>query len=158
MANNLTRYNPVREMLSMRDMVDRLFDDNWRPFFEEGPVGANALALDVVEDDQQYRVTTELPGVKPDDIRVRQEGDYLVIEAETRDETETNPQEGQRPVIKERRYGHYSRRLRLPQRVDFDAAEATYEDGVLKLTLPKSAETQPRTIPVRTGRENGSQS
>ena len=151
MANGITRWNPVREMATMQNMMDRLFED-WRPFFEEGrtATGANPLALDVHEDDQSYIITTELPGVKSDEIQVRQEGDYLVIVAETHDEYESHEQSGRRALIRERRFGRYSRRLRLPQDVAYDKAEATYQDGVLTLTLPKSEERQPRTIPVRT--------
>jgi HSP20 family protein len=151
MANGITRWNPIREMATMQNMMDRLFED-WRPFLDESRVGlpANALALDVHEDDQNYVITTELPGVKPDQIQVRQEGDYLVIEGETRDEQESDEKNGRRALIKERRFGRYSRRLRLPQDVNFDKAEASYQDGVLTLTLPKSEARQPRTIPVHT--------
>jgi HSP20 family protein len=145
----MTRFNPMREMQAMQTMMDRFFED-WRPFMDDTRMTANALALDVHEDDKSYLITTELPGLKPEDIHVRQEGDYLVIEGETRDESETEGTEGRRALIKERRYGHYSRRIRLPQDIDFDKADAAYQDGVLKLTLPKSEVRQPRTIPIRT--------
>jgi HSP20 family protein len=151
MSNGMTRWNPYREMMTVQNVMDRFFDE-WRPFFEEGraAMGANPLALDVHEDENSYQISTGLPGLKPDQINIRQEGEYLVIEGETRDEFET-PQEGQRPLVKERRYGRYSRRLHLPQNVNFEQAEATYEDGVLKLRLPKAPEAQPRTIPVKHG-------
>src|SRR5688572_3774789 len=111
MSNGITRWNPVREMVTMQNLMDRFFDD-WRPFFDEGrsTMGASALALDVHEDDNSFLITTDLPGLKADQINIRQEGDYLIIEGETRDELET-PQEGQRPLVKERRYGRYSRRM-----------------------------------------------
>jgi HSP20 family protein len=148
----------MREMAAMQNMMDRFFED-WRPFFDEGrTLSMNNLAIDLDEEDNQYIVTTELPGVRADDINVRQEGDFLVIEAETRDESEQQGNGNRRTLVKERRYGRYSRRLRLPQTVDFDKAEATYQDGILTLRLPKSEETQPRTIPVRTATSNGNQS
>ena len=151
MSNGITRWNPYRELMTVQNVMDRFFDD-WRPFFEEGraTMGANPLALDVHEDENSFLLTTDLPGLKPDQINIRQDGDFLVIEGETRDEFET-PAEGQRPLVKERRYGRYSRRLRLPQNVNFEQAEATYEDGVLKLRLPKAPQAQPRTIPVKHG-------
>lgn len=149
MSNGITRWNPMREMVTMQNMMDRLFED-WRPFFDEPRTTSQALALDVHEDEKNYLITTELPGIKSEDIHVRQEGEYLVIEGETRDESETEEGEGHRALIKERRFGRYSRRLRLPQDIDFEKAEATYQDGVLKLTLPKSEARQPRVIPVRT--------
>lgn len=155
MANGITRWNPLREMATMQNMMDRFFED-WRPLYEEGRgLSLNNLAIDVDEEDNQYIITTELPGVKADDIHVRQEGDYLVIEAETRDQSEQqqgdDSEKNRRSLVRERRYGQYSRRLRLPQMIDISKAEATYQDGVLTLKLPKSQETQPRSIPVRTG-------
>lgn len=151
MTTQITRWNPFREMMTMQNMMDRLFED-WRPLWEDGQIaGTNPLALDVHEEDNRYIITTELPGVKAENINVRQEGDYLLIEAETRDEMEHQPKEGRRALVKERRYGRYSRRIRLPQNVNFDKAEATYEDGVLKLQLPKAEEAVPRIIQVKHG-------
>jgi HSP20 family protein len=151
MANNITRWAPFREMVTMQNLMDRFFEDNWRPFMDEDRMGASPLAIDVHEDASSYTITTELAGVKADDINVRQDGDFILIEAETHDQSDTQPGEGRRALIKERYYGRYSRRLRLPQNVDFDRAEANYQDGVLTLTLPKSARSQPRTIQVKSG-------
>lgn len=154
MANNITRWNPFREMAAMQNMMDRFFED-WRPFMEEGRQTGNLLAIDVHEDENQYTVSTELPGVKPENINVRQEGEYLLIDAEILEHTTEH--EGKRSLVKERRYGRFTRRLRLPQNIDFQNADANYEDGVLTLTLPKSAEAQPRTITVKSRTVNGSQ-
>lgn len=150
MANEITRWNPFREMAAMQNAMDRWFEQsNWRPFFtDEGRVGANLLALDIHENDRNYVVTTDLPGVKAENIQIKQEGDYLLIDAEI---PEHEVEEGTRPLVKERRYGRYSRRIRLPEHVDFDKADAGYNDGILTLTLPKAAEAQPKTIQVKTG-------
>jgi HSP20 family protein len=88
-----------------------------------------------------------MPGMKPDDIRVRQEGEYLLIEGEVREETETGGD--QKPLIRERRFGRYSRRVRLPQPINVEQAEAQYDRGVLTLTLPKAPTAAPKQIPVR---------
>lgn len=153
MSNSITRWNPLREMTTMQNMMDHFFED-WRPFSDEFfRSGINSLSLDVHEDDNSYTVSTELPGVKPEEINVRQEGDYLLIEAETRSQTDGD--QSKRPLVQERRYGRYSRRLRLPQNIDFGKAEANYENGVLTLTLPKSPQAQPRTITVRSAQSNG---
>jgi HSP20 family protein len=155
MSNSISRWSPIREMANVQNMMDRFFED-WRPFSDDfWRSGANALALDVHEDDEAYTITTELPGVNADDINVRQEGEYLVIEAETHSQTEGDS--NKRPLVQERRYGRYSRRLRLPQNVNFDKSGATYQDGVLTLTLPKAPEAQPRTIQVRSAQSNGGQ-
>ncbi len=146
---NLTRWNPFREMAAMQSAMDRLLEENWRPFFEEGRAGMNTLALDIDEDDTSYVVTTEMPGVKPENIQVRLDGDVLSIEGEIPEQI--TEQKGGRTILKERRYGKFSRRVRLPQMVDPEKVEASYEDGVLKLTLPKSEAAQPKQIPVKTG-------
>ena len=142
-------------MIAMQNAMDRFFDEGWRPLFDEGTSGSRALALDVHENQTSYTVTTELPGVKADDIKVHVDGDFLVIEGETQDQTTTD--ENTRPLVKERRYGRYSRRIRLPQPVDFDKAEANYQDGILTLTLPKAEEAQPKTIQVRSGKSGNGQ-
>ncbi|MCC6617040.1 MAG: Hsp20/alpha crystallin family protein [Anaerolineae bacterium] len=152
MANTLTRWNPVREMAAMQRAMDRMFDD-WRPYFDFGvepEVGTRALALDVHEDDNNYTLTTEMAGVQPDQIQVRKEGDYLVIEGETSEEK--SEKDGTRTLVSERRYGRYMRRIRLPQDIDVDKAEAQYENGVLTLKLPKAEPVKPKLIPIKSGK------
>lgn len=143
----IVRWNPFREMAAMQNMMDRIFEETWRPFFEEGSAVLNTLALDLHEEDTQYIVTTELPGVKAENINVKLDGDYLTIEGEIPEQVVEK--EGRRSLIKERRYGRFSRRVRLPQAVDSDKVSAAYENGVLTLTLPKSEAAQPKQIPVR---------
>ena len=152
MANNMIRWNPFRDMVAMQSAMDRFFNEGWQPLSAFDETGTRALALDVHEDPNTYTISTELPGVKADNIKVHVDGDFLVIEGEVQEQT-TND-DNTRPLVKERRYGHYSRRIRLPQPVDFDKAEAHYEDGILTLALPKAAEAQPKTIQVKSG--NGS--
>jgi HSP20 family protein len=101
------------------------------------------------EDDNNYIVTTEMPGVKPENIQVRVENDMLSIEGEIPEEV--TEEKDERVIMKERRYGKFSRRVRLPQAVDADKVEAAYQDGVLRLTLPKAEAAQPKRIPVKTG-------
>src|SRR4051812_8600145 len=161
MANEMTRWNPFREMATMQNVFDRFFEDwqpfgnEWRPMFNDVANG-NLLAIDAHEDDKQYTVMTELPGVKPENINVRQDGEYLLIEANIEEENNQQDEQNKRWLVRERRSGHFSRRIRLPQNVDFAKAEANYHDGVLTLTLPKSENAQPRQIPVKSGNGNAS--
>jgi len=145
MSNQITRWNPLREMSAMQSALDRMFEDTWRPFFEV--TSLNNLALDVDETDKAYIVVTELPGVKADNIEVKLDGDQLMINAEIPERIVS--EEGTRSLLRERRYGQMSRRVRLPMPVDEEHIEAVYENGVLTLTLPKSEAAQPRTIPVK---------
>lgn len=148
---NITRWNPIREMAAMQNVMDRMFDEtvrSLRPFssFENGEF-ANALALDVHEDETTFTVTTSLPGVKSENININLHDDFLTIEAEM-PETRHESKNG-RTLVQERAYGKYSRRIRLPQSVNADKVEANYEDGVLTLTLPKAEHALPRSIPVK---------
>ena len=154
MSNRITRWYPFRDIVAMQNAMDRMFDD-WRPFVNEGRMTqpGHALALDVHEDETQYIITTELPGMKAENINIKQEGEFLLIDAEMPETT--TERENQRTLIKERRYGRFSRRLRLPQNVDFAKAEANYEDGVLTLNLPKAAAEQPKTIQVKSKANGG---
>jgi len=159
MANEMTRWNPFREMANMQSAFDRFFQD-WQPFSNDWRLmsgegmNSNLLAIDAHEDDKQYTVTTELPGVKPENINVRQDGDYLLIEANFNEENNQQDDQSKHWLVRERRSGHFSRRIRLPQNVDFSKAEANYHDGVLTLTLPKSEQAKPRQIQVKSGNGN----
>ncbi len=147
--SNIIRWEPGREMSEMRSMLDRFFDD-WRPFREEGfQSGSLALQLDIDEDDKAYTVRSNMPGLKPEDIRVRHEGEYLLIEGETHEDTQTGGDK--KPLVRERRFGRYSRRIHLPEHIDVEHAEATYEQGVLTLTLPKAPGVEPKQIAVKAG-------
>jgi HSP20 family protein len=151
--SSIVRWNPFREMAAMQNAMDRLFNEQWRalrPMWEDANVGAFGLPLDVHEDDKSYTVTTELPGVSSEHINVKFHDGALVIEAELPEQTVQK--EGSRVLLQERRYGKFSRSVRLPQQINANAVEATFADGVLTLTLPKSEEAQPRLIPVKTGK------
>ncbi len=142
---NLTRWNPVREMAAMQNALDRLFENSLRGWQGEDVQGM--LALDVDESDDVYTVHTALPGVKPENINIQLQNDMLTIEGEIPEQTMEN--KNARPVMKERYYGRFSRTIRLPQPVDRDKVEASLENGVLTLRLPKSPEAQPRTIQIK---------
>lgn len=96
------------------------------------------IRLDIKEDDAGYTVHAELPGVKKEDINVQIDGNMLSIEAESKQEKEEK--EGEKVLHKERYYGKISRAVRLAQEVDQDKAQASYQDGILELVLPKKVE------------------
>jgi HSP20 family protein len=93
------------------------------------------IRLDATEDVEAYRITAELPGVRKEDIRVAVKGDSVSIAAEVREEKLAS--EGEHMLRRERYFGQLSRTFTLPQPVDESAAQASYADGVLTLTLPK---------------------
>lgn len=128
-------------------LVDDLLNDA-RPWLTSG---ANSEArgfgpaLDVEEAADAYIVRANLPGVSQDDINVNIHDDVLTISAETASESSD---EGSKVLIRERRFGKFSRSLRFPTNVDGDAVAAGYENGVLSITLPKAEHLKPRQIPV----------
>ena len=145
--STVIRWNPVREMAAMQSAIDRLFDESWRTI--RPTTGANALPLDVYETDATYIVYSTLPGADPDQINVSLDDDVLTISAELA-KPSFDEKENTRILLFERGYGKFSRSVRLGLPVDSDKIEAAYENGVLKLTLPKAEQTQPKQIRVRT--------
>ncbi len=132
------------------DDFDQLFEGFFRPLrrLEEQTQTHWDLvpAVDVSEEDEQFTVRAELPGVKKDDISVTVENGVLTIGAETRSESESK--DGERYIRQERRYGKYLRSLRLGVQIDEHKIKATYKDGVLELVLPKAETVKPKRIAV----------
>ena len=104
-----------------------------------------AVALDVVEEKEQYVLKLDLPGIKKEDIRVTLENGLLSIEGERKLVTEDKDRQVHRL---ERSYGRFVRSLNLGTHVDAARIKANYKDGVLELIVPKSEETKPKTIDI----------
>ena len=140
----IVRWNPFREMAAMQSAMDRIFEDTWRTM--QPTLTRGTLPLDIHESDAAYTVTAAVPGLTADQIHVTMQEGVLTISAEI---TQPAAAENSRVLLQERGYGKFSRSVTLPQAVDSGAVEATYENGILTLTLPKVPEVQPRTIPVK---------
>lgn len=102
---------------------------------------------DVVETEREIRVVTEMPGLKRDNIEVDVENNVLTIRGEKREER-TEGEEGGRFHLSERRYGTFSRSFVLPSSVDAESIQASFEDGVLRVTIPKNERARRRRIDV----------
>ncbi len=153
MADQLTRWEPFKEMMSLREAMNRLFEDSfirpgasWLSAFDADAFG---LPVDVVEKKDEIVVKASVPGLKPEDLDVSVTGDVLTIRGETKSEEKI--EEGTY-LRQERRFGKFERSLQLPTLVVADKAEAKFEHGVLTLRLPKAEEARPRTIKVKTNR------
>lgn len=146
MANIVLR-EPMREMLSLREAMDRLFEESfvgprgWLGLGEE----AVSLPLDVYQTENEIVVSAAVPGIKPEDIDISVTGDTLTIKGET--VAEERVEEGNY-IRQERRYGRFERSMTLPVEVQADKADAVFENGVLKLSLPKAEAVKPRQIKV----------
>ena len=111
-----------------------------------GAAVMRAPETDVVETEREIRVVTEMPGLKREDIDVDVENNVLTIRGEKREER-TEGQEG-RYHLSERRYGTFSRSFVLPRDVEADAIQASFEDGVLTVTVPKSEKARRRRVEI----------
>ncbi len=146
---SLTRWDPFREMVSLREAMDRLFEESFiRPSRGSALVSGNggmSVAVDMYETEDNLVVSAAVPGLTPDDVDISITGNTLTIQGEFRSE-----EEGERGNVhfQERRYGKFQRSLNLPANVNTDQVDATFESGILKITLPKLEEAKPKQIPV----------
>ena len=146
--SNLTRWDPFDEMMSFRNAMDRFFDRPLAPsVFRRDEMFD--LAIDLSESDDAYMVEASIPGINPDDLDITYTDRVLTIKGETREDTEK--EEKGKFHIRERRYGSFSRSVTLPTAVKEKDIQANYQDGILKLTLPKSEEAKPKKITVKSG-------
>lgn len=130
---------------------DRVFEGFFRPMrlVEEATNENFVPSMDIVERENEYVVRTDMPGVKKEDISITMENGVLTILGECKPVEEHK--EGENYLRQERRYGRYTRSLRLGTQIDEKGVKASYKDGVLELVLPKAEEVKPRKISVDVG-------
>lgn len=144
----LSRWSPRTESNAL-DFVDRFFQRalGSSPYFEdESTLGSRwTPSTDIRETDDTYEVSAELPGMTKDDVNVTLENNVLTLSGERRFDDSTKKDDYHRI---ERRYGSFFRSFTLPNRVDTDKVKATFTDGVLHLSVPKTEEVKPRRIAI----------
>jgi HSP20 family protein len=141
---HLKRWDPFRELVSLREDMDRLFST----FFGRHPEemeGFWSPVVDIEESNDNFLVKVEVPGLKKDDIKIAVRGNMLTVSGERKQETETKNKTFHRI---ERSYGKFSRTISLPSDVEPDKVKASYKDGILTITLPKPESTKPKEIEV----------
>ncbi|MGA9042574.1 MAG: Hsp20/alpha crystallin family protein [Terriglobales bacterium] len=147
----LTRWErPVRDFNTLQDRVNQLFRQSFQPAFEGSgdeslATTGFAPAVDVYEDEHNTTLKIEVPGIDEKDIDVRIENNTLTVHGERKFEKEEK-EENYRRI--ERQYGSFTRSFTLPTTVDSEKVSASYDKGVLKITLPKKAEAKPKQIKV----------
>ncbi|MES1935735.1 HSP20 family protein [Salinisphaera hydrothermalis C27AD] len=156
----IQRYQPSSLLQQFNDEINRMFlgetdavpavaGGSWRP------------AIDIHENDQAYLIEAEVPGIEPKDIEITLRNGVLTMSGErvyqhdtlehadkSAENSQTNGRSREPARLVERRYGRFVRRFTLPDTADEDAIEARAENGVLKVTVPKKPQTQPRRIEV----------
>ena len=140
MAGTLMRWDPFSELGELRSRFDRLFDE-WL----DGRERAWTPAIDVVREHGHLVVRADIPGIKPEEVKIEVEDDILTVSGE---HTESKEQKDKHYVRRERRYGSFSRSMALPAGVDAKKIEAKTHDGVVEVTipLPKAAKKEPVRI------------
>jgi HSP20 family protein len=142
----LIRWKPSRDLFSLQDEVNRMFEN-----FFEGSTAANtnggiwSPATDIQETKDDFIVSVELPGMRREDIKVTVQDDALTIRGERKQEHEQKDTSYHRV---ERSYGFFSRSFTLPAAVKEGQIDAIYQDGILRVTLPKAEEVKPKQIPI----------
>ena len=141
----LAKWSPFKEIMDVRDDFDRLVDRIFNRDFDLWE-GGRVPAIDVYEEGDNIIVKAEIPGVKKEDISVSLNGDILTISGKSQEEKEVKKENFYR---KEIRSGTFSRSLTLPAQIDKDKVKASYKDGVLQLTLPKSPEEKKKEVKIK---------
>ena len=150
----LTRFVPFRSPLAdvavLQNRLNSIFNDFARPDGEQESLGMGNFIppVDVYEDEHTLALKLEVPGIKQEDLDVRVENQTLTVKGERK--FEKNEKEENFHRI-ERRYGTFARTFTLPQTVDTNAPKASYEHGVLTISLPKKEAAKPKQVKVEIG-------
>lgn len=144
----ITKWDPFRDIIMLRDKMNRLFEDLVSsPKFEETDLIQSTWspAVDIYETENELVLTAELPGVEEKDVEIKVEDNTLSLKGERKFEKETREENYHRI---ERAYGSFYRSFSLPNYVDQDKISAEYENGLLKIHMPKKPEVKPRKVKI----------
>ena len=143
----LVRWEPFNELRRMEDALDRMWGGFFRPTRylrlrdEEW-----ALPLDIYQTEDSVVVKAPVHGIRPEDVEVTIDGNTLTVRGESKASEEVKEEDY---ILREQRHGTFCRSVTLPAGLDTHKAEATYEDGVLTLAIPRREEARPRSITVK---------
>src|SRR5258706_1248311 len=143
--SNLIPWEPMRERMTLREAMDRLFDDAFT-----NPVSihnGHAPAIDLYQTNDSVVVRAALPGLKAEDVQLSVSGDILTLKGEFNQNDEVKDVSYQ---LKEQHYGSFERNVLLPALVQTEKAKAEFENGVLTVTVPKAEQARPKTINIKT--------
>ena len=143
----MIKWHPNRRFINVDNNMHRMMDRFFSPEIHGNVSHHHWIPqLDVVENENEYLVALELPGLGKDDVTITLVENKLTIEGEKKQVEKTEDKQLHRV---ERRYGKFQRQIQLPDLVDQDKIDATFKDGILSITLPKSEKAKPKTISVK---------
>jgi len=143
--HGVTAWHPVTHFTNMQKEIDRMFDRFSSDIFDEEASKTMLPVVDIVERENDYNIKIELPGVDKKDVKITIQNDILTIKGEKKQESE---KKGENYHRVERCYGSFQRSFTLPTSVASDKIDASYENGVLTLRIPKLEEAKPKEIEV----------
>jgi HSP20 family protein len=141
------RITPWQNLETLRERLDQMFGSGWPAFPNEG-TAAWLPAVDLEENDREFVLTAELPGMNEKDVDVEFDQNVLTLKGEKRTEREETKEKNGRWHVIERSHGQFVRSLTLPPAVDPSKAKADFKDGVLTVHLPKRKEATARKIAI----------
>ncbi len=145
----LTRYNPIREFASLADLMNRFWGEFGYDYTSAG--GSTRpmvwLPVDAYSTENEFVILASVPGVNPEDVEITVEGNELTIRGEF--VQPVKEMENVQYLLQERRYGPFERRISFNVPIDAEHIEATFENGVLKLIVPKAEAVRPKHIKVQ---------
>jgi HSP20 family protein len=143
----IIRWDPFRDVVTLRDKMNRLFEDTFTSRGEDKDIIASAWmpAVDIFENENELVLTAEIPGIEEKDVEIKIEDNTLTLKGERKFEKETKEENYHRI---ERSYGSFYRAFTLPNYVDTEKIHAEHENGVLKISMPKRDEVKPRTVKI----------
>jgi HSP20 family protein len=139
-------WEPLGTLMTMQQAMDRLYDETYGRKQDWRQQRVELLPVDAYSTPEEIVILASVPGLNPEDVDITIEGETLTIRGETKPAATDADY-----VIQERRYGPFSRTLTLNVPVQAEKADAVFENGVLKLTVPKAEEVKPRQIKVKSG-------
>lgn len=146
----VVRWRPFEDMLTLREAMDRLFEDSFvRPSAALRRGERAELPVNVWEDKDSLHVVARVPGLEPDDLDIQLTGDVLTIRGRFGSDVEREESKDWCWYANELWYGPVERTITLPTKVQTDKVEAVFKNGVLHLTVPKAEEVKPKTIKVK---------
>lgn len=143
----IARFHPMPDVVTLREAMDRLFEDSFiRPTTWTGlPAGQIAVPVDLWETPEAYHLRADLPGLSAEDIDINVTADTVSISGELKGQTDVS---GDGYLRQERRYGKFQRAFTLPTQLESNKIEATFDNGVLTLVMPKAEAVRPKQIKI----------
>jgi len=148
MTVSVIRYKPFTEVGGLRRAMDKLFDDRFFTPYRFFDLDTEDIIprIDAYHTDKELVIKASLPGVKPEEVDISIDGSCLTIKGETKEEEKVEREDY---LWREHRHGTFCRTIALPNGLTTDKAEASFENGILTLTVPKAEEAKPKRIKVK---------